>query len=678
MTAHRQLSACRAACLARFGSGIYGCADPHVQQPPPNTPRICLAIARGSLMATKPTRTALDGGSSISQDAPKCRRPGLGGIGSHLLPVDWARASDLILRQAASQLGKLASAPRLAIGRRIQRKLERGQPASSRPGHQCHRVLQALSRPIFSKCCFDRHPSDEKFARHESVRRQIPEQWWARSRSQGEAMMTNSAYVGRVGGLAVALGIGAAVASGNAVASASPSTATAGSAGAATPSATVGSAGAPDPFRPRKGRPGRRRHSPDTTHITGPALGRRPGCCVHPKAAPTLVRLDRFVRPHPASTVVTNTIERSRQIRPARHRHDVDVCFHARSSPQSTGDRPSSAGNVDRAGDTVHQHPDRRVGRLRAGPAGQQPSTGTGGAPDHVGVGVLDTPPKRRDRLRPIPHHGCRPNPKQPRCRPRPPPQRGQCAAGRRPRGQCGCRAEATSGTHHSSGTRAGSCRTGRSLPLAGSDIPIHLLQQGPDRQPEPTLPGHRQPQRHRAQRRHADLHRHPGPHPGQCGSEPRRQLHLHPGRESSSTGGTDSFTITVDDGSAYRLPGVRGVIRGWLHSFAQAIGLSGPDTTTATITVSAVQPPSGFTATTLVSGLDPTDGFRFLPDGRILIAQKGGAIQVANANGQLQSTPLITLPSDSTGRAGCSVSRWIRTTGPRATTTSMRDVHRG
>ena len=220
---------------------------------------------------------------------------------------DWARASDLILRQAGSQLGKLASAPRLAIGRRIQRKLERGQLPSSRPGHQCHRVLQALSRPIFSKFCFYRHPSDEKFARHQSVRRQIPEQWWARSRSQGEAMMTNSSYVGRVGGLAVALGIGAAVASGNAVASASPSTATAGSAGEATPSATVGSAGAPDPFRPRKGRPGRRRHSPDTTHITGPALRAPAPDAAHPQST-NAGSTDRFVRPASAS-VVTNTIE---------------------------------------------------------------------------------------------------------------------------------------------------------------------------------------------------------------------------------------------------------------------------------------------------------------------------------------------------------------------------------
>ena len=72
------------------------------------------------------------------------------------------------------------------------------------------------------------------------------------------------------------------------------------------------------------------------------------------------------------------------------------------------------------------------------------------------------------------------------------------------------------------------------------------------------------------------------------------------------------------------------------------------------TVTVSnAVQPPPGFTTTTLVSGLTAPTDFRFLPDGRILIAQKGGTIQVANQNGQLQSTPLITLPVDSTATRG-------------------------
>ena len=42
---------------------------------------------------------------------------------------------------------------------------------------------------------------------------------------------------------------------------------------------------------------------------------------------------------------------------------------------------------------------------------------------------------------------------------------------------------------------------------------------------------------------------------------------------------GPDNFTVTVDDGSAYRLNGPAGAVQRALHSLAQAIGLSGPDT---------------------------------------------------------------------------------------------------
>ena len=119
-----------------------------------------------------------------------------------------------------------------------------------------------------------------------------------------------------------------------------------------------------------------------------------------------------------------------------------------------------------------------------------------------------------------------------------------------------------------------------------------------------------------------------------------------------ATTGGADQFTVVIDDGSAYRQTGVVGVIQGWLHSLAQAIGLSGPDTYTANVTVNEapVQDPSVlFTRSVLVSGLDQPTDFRFLPDGRILIAEKPGAIQVYNSStGQLQSQPLITLSVDS------------------------------
>jgi aldose sugar dehydrogenase len=52
-----------------------------------------------------------------------------------------------------------------------------------------------------------------------------------------------------------------------------------------------------------------------------------------------------------------------------------------------------------------------------------------------------------------------------------------------------------------------------------------------------------------------------------------------------------------------------------------------------------------GFTSSTVVSGLSAPTDFRFLPDGRILIAEKGGAIEVASSDGQLQDSPLITVP---------------------------------
>ena len=62
---------------------------------------------------------------------------------------------------------------------------------------------------------------------------------------------------------------------------------------------------------------------------------------------------------------------------------------------------------------------------------------------------------------------------------------------------------------------------------------------------------------------------------------------------------------------------------------------------------VAAAADPSGlpaeFERTTIVSGLNQPTAFRFLPDGRILIAEKGGAIKVVQ-NGQLQTDPLITL----------------------------------
>jgi glucose/arabinose dehydrogenase/regulation of enolase protein 1 (concanavalin A-like superfamily) len=52
---------------------------------------------------------------------------------------------------------------------------------------------------------------------------------------------------------------------------------------------------------------------------------------------------------------------------------------------------------------------------------------------------------------------------------------------------------------------------------------------------------------------------------------------------------------------------------------------------------------PEEFERTTLVSGLNQPTDFRFLPDGRILIAEKGGAIKVYH-DGEVHDAPLITL----------------------------------
>jgi VCBS repeat-containing protein len=100
---------------------------------------------------------------------------------------------------------------------------------------------------------------------------------------------------------------------------------------------------------------------------------------------------------------------------------------------------------------------------------------------------------------------------------------------------------------------------------------------------------------------------------------------------------GHDSFDVTVSDAaSGFQIHGLPGLLN--LVTF----GLLGDrgDSYTRTITI------GGFTATTVVSGLEQPTDFRLLPDGRILFAEKGGAIKVANKDGQLQSTPLITLPT--------------------------------
>ena len=102
---------------------------------------------------------------------------------------------------------------------------------------------------------------------------------------------------------------------------------------------------------------------------------------------------------------------------------------------------------------------------------------------------------------------------------------------------------------------------------------------------------------------------------------------------------GHDSFTITASDADdGFHIHGLAGLIN--LVTF----GLVGDRRHTATQTINIGG--GGYTTSTVVSGLEEPTDFRFLPDGRIVFAEKGGEIKVSNQVGQLQSTPLITLPT--------------------------------
>lgn len=63
------------------------------------------------------------------------------------------------------------------------------------------------------------------------------------------------------------------------------------------------------------------------------------------------------------------------------------------------------------------------------------------------------------------------------------------------------------------------------------------------------------------------------------------------PNVELAATGAVDSFTVTIDGGSAYRLTGIAGMIQGIFHSLAQLVGLSGPDTIQQLVNVTVAAP---------------------------------------------------------------------------------------
>ncbi len=96
---------------------------------------------------------------------------------------------------------------------------------------------------------------------------------------------------------------------------------------------------------------------------------------------------------------------------------------------------------------------------------------------------------------------------------------------------------------------------------------------------------------------------------------------------------GQDSFQVTVSDArDGFHIHGAAGLLN--LFTFG-LLGSSGHRTTQSVLI--------GSERATVVSGLNSPVDFRFLPDGRILVAEKNGAIRVVE-NGVLRTDPLITL----------------------------------
>ncbi len=110
------------------------------------------------------------------------------------------------------------------------------------------------------------------------------------------------------------------------------------------------------------------------------------------------------------------------------------------------------------------------------------------------------------------------------------------------------------------------------------------------------------------------------------------------------------SFAVTVSDaGSGLHLHGLSSVLN--LVTFG-LMGESG-HTHTQIVTLGGVVPAPDFHRTVVVSGLNQPTDFRFLPainpndsdePDRVLIAEKGGAIKAYNG-GQMQDQPVLTIP---------------------------------
>ncbi len=81
------------------------------------------------------------------------------------------------------------------------------------------------------------------------------------------------------------------------------------------------------------------------------------------------------------------------------------------------------------------------------------------------------------------------------------------------------------------------------------------------------------------------------------------------PDTDTAHLGGSVSFTVTADNGRAYRLPGFLGRIQAVIHSYAQRFGVSGPDTTTTVVTVAVASINKAPTISGYSDGMPTADG---------------------------------------------------------------------
>ncbi|HZQ32321.1 MAG TPA: Ig-like domain-containing protein, partial [Mycobacterium sp.] len=166
-------------------------------------------------------------------------------------------------------------------------------------------------------------------------------------------------------------------------------------------------------------------------------------------------------------------------------------------------------------------------------------------------------------------------------------------------------------------------------------------------------------------------------------------------------TGGSDAFTVTVDDSAGTQLPGPLGIVQGILHAGAQLIGLSGSDTVTTVVPVSVIAinqnpiaNPDSYTTdenTALTVGAalgvlaNDTD-----PDGDTLAVnsstQPAGGTLTMNSDGSFLYTPATDFTGNDSftytatdGHGGTSTSTVqidVVATGPTITTTSGADSY--